>query len=76
MFKELIDIFNEEKLNKRSLRLERILLLVIPYFYFVFGLFFYKAPNINDPMSLGQRTFGACIFLVLFIYQFQHSAIW
>jgi len=70
MFKELIDIFNDEKLNKGSLKLERILLLVIPYFYFVFGLFFYKAPNIHDPMSLNQRAFGASIFLVLFILSF------
>jgi membrane-bound metal-dependent hydrolase YbcI (DUF457 family) len=73
MLKDMINSFNEEKIDKRSRKLERLLLLVIPYFYFIFGLFFYKSPNIEDPMTWGHRIFGMSIFLSLYILSFISS---
>lgn len=73
MFKDIKNNLINEKKDKESLKLQRIILLAIPYFYFVFGLFFYNAANINDPMSLSQRGFIIFIFLSLFILSFISS---
>jgi diguanylate cyclase (GGDEF)-like protein/PAS domain S-box-containing protein len=70
MFENKNNTSKQKNNNKKSLKFQRIILLVIPYFYFVFGLFLSKASNIDDPMTWGHRTFAMSIFLSLYILSF------
>lgn len=65
----LTEAEKKEEKNKK-LKFYRIIMLIVPYFYFVFGLFFYNSANIDDPISLMQRGIIILIFLTVFLLSF------
>ncbi|ADQ14307.1 PAS domain-containing protein [Halanaerobium hydrogeniformans] len=71
MFKNKLKFLKEQSKDKYgSANFYRVILLVIAYFYFVSGLFYYNIPTGADPIPLAHRGFIIFLSIILFIISY------
>ena len=71
MLKNKLEFIKEQSKDKYgSSNFYRFILLVIAYFYFVSGLFYYNIPTGEDPIPAGHRGFFIFLTIILFLISY------